>query len=165
MNAQIYDELKRMASALMRGERASHTLQATALVHEAFVRLADHAKANGLNEIQFRAAAATAMRRILVDHAREKGADKRGGRWARITLSEAVDEGIGSEIDLLDLHTAMEELAAASPRRAQVVEARFFGGMSSAEVGELLGIATKTADADWYFARAWLQRRLAGAAG
>lgn len=151
-----YDTLRRIAASYLERERAGHTLQPTALVHEAFIRLSDGSYAD---ESHFRAAAATAMRRILVDHARARGADKRGGGRLHITLVDGVTAE-EPDIDLLALDEAIRALSGLSARRARVVELRFFGGMTAAEIGATLGIATKTADADWYFARAWLRKRL-----
>jgi len=152
-----YDALRRLAASYLGRERVGHTLQPTALVHEAFLRLADGAYAD---QSHFRAAAAIAMRRILVDHARTRGAQKRGGDRLRITLIEGVtaDE---PDIDLLALDEALDELGRVSPRRARIVELRFFGGLTTAEIGDAIGVSTRTVEGDWLFARAWLRKRLA----
>ncbi len=152
-----YEALRRLAASYLSRERAGHTLQPTALVHEAFLRLANSAFSDPTH---FRAAAAIAMRRILVDHARTKGAQKRGGDRLRITLIEGVtaDE---PELDLLALDEALDELGRASPRRARIVELRYFGGLTVPEVADSIGVSTRTVEGDWLFARAWLRKRLA----
>lgn len=159
----VYDELHLIAARHMRGERPEHTLQPTALVHEAFLRLAGVDLPYG-DRTHFLRAASTAMRRVLVDHARARNAAKRGGSL-RVTLDEplvAQDEPV---VDLLVLDDALNRLAAAEPRWAQVVELRFFAGLEVTEVASALGISTATAKRDWQFARAWLAKALREDAG
>lgn len=169
LTPEAYAALHEVAGALMRQERRGHTLQPTALVHEAFLRmsaagasLADGAQAV-VDEHSFRAIAATTMRRILVDHARRHTADKRGGGWVRVELPE-VSVHAPQAVELLALDEALEALAQLDARKSRVVELRYFGGLSIPEAAHALGIAPSTADADWAVARAWLRRRLEGAA-
>lgn len=153
-----YEALRGLAAAYLRRERGDHTLQPTALVHEAYVKLA--AGGGFKSETHFQAVAATAMRQILVDHARARATQKRGGDWLRVTLSGAEDAKPGADVDMLALDEALHELADLDQRKARVVELRFFGGMTCAEAAEEVGVSPKTAEADWYFARAWLRDRL-----
>ncbi len=155
----LYAELKGIASNHMRGERPDHTLQPTALVHEAFLRLVDGTPATFENRNHFLRAASQAMRRVLVDHARARNAAKRSSNL-RVTLDEAIAGRDDKIIDLLVLDDAMTRLAAAEPRWAQVVELRVFGGLEVPEVAEALGISTATAKRDWRFAKAWLAKEL-----
>ncbi len=167
LSATLHGELRDLAAALLRRERRDHTLQPTALVHEAYLRLGDRlgiAWRSENGEAAFRALAATAMRRILVDHARAHTADKRGGGWIRLDLPEASLEA-PEPIELLALHEALESLAALDERKARVVELRFFGGLTGDEIADALGVARSTSEADWFFARAWLRKRLLGAEG
>ncbi|MBL9119868.1 MAG: sigma-70 family RNA polymerase sigma factor [Phycisphaerae bacterium] len=162
LSATLHSELRDLAAALLRRERRDHTLQPTALVHEAFLRLGERLGPTWREEhgeAAFRALAATAMRRILVDHARAHTADKRGGGWMRIELPEAMVEA-PEPVELLALHEALEALAQLDPRKARVVELRFFGGLNGDEVAETLGVARSTSEADWFMARAWLRKRL-----
>ena len=156
----LADDLRRIAGARMRGERPDHTLQPTALVHEAYARIAGQPGLQWRDRAQFLTVAAHAMRQILVDHARARNAKKRGGDRARVTLDEQLHEGGGKTVDVLDLHEKLEALSALHERRAKVVELRFFGGLTHEETAEVLGIAAKTVEADWYFARAWLRREM-----
>jgi RNA polymerase sigma factor (TIGR02999 family) len=154
----LYDELHDIAGRHMRSERPEHTLQPTALVHEAFLRLAGVDVAYE-DRAHFIRAASQAMRRVLVDHARARNAAKRGGN-VRVTLDEGLaphDDGV---VDLLVLEDALDRLAEAEPRWARVVELRFFGGLEVAETAAALGISTATAKRDWQFARAWLANAL-----
>lgn len=154
----IYDALRGLAAAYLHQERRDHTLQPTALVHEAYLKLAG--KDDWKSQTHFQAVAANAMRQILVDHARAKKAQKRGGDWVRVTLSaEAAAQG-APDIDILALDDALSCLAEIDQRKARVVELRFFGGLTCAEAAEEVGVSPKTAEADWYFARAWLRERL-----
>jgi len=154
----LYRELRDVAAALLRRERADHTLQPTALVHEFFLRVRGRIDSADAGETLVRAAAT--MRRILVDHARRRSADKRGQGRLRVALDESLV--ISPEPpELLALDEALQALAALDERKARVVELRFFGGLTGEEAAEVLGIATSTADADWFMARAWLRRRLA----
>lgn len=165
----VYTELRALAARELARERPGATLQATALVHEAYVRLVGKdgsgARSRWDGAGHFFAAAAESIRRILVEKARERGAAKRGGAWRRVTL-DASAHGAASgpeELDrdaLLDLDAALQALALEAPRKARLVELRYFTGLSLEEAAELLGIAPATADRDWAFARAWLQARL-----
>ena len=160
--ARIYGELHRIASREMRHERPGHTLQATALVNEAYLRLA----AAGSLEIQsrghFYAVASQQMRRILVDHARSAGAQRRGGGAVQMDL-DAVQLGAeGRNVDLLSLDESLAELEKIEPRAAKVVELRYFGGHTDKEVVEALGVSLATVRRDWEFARSWLFRRMQG---
>jgi RNA polymerase sigma factor (TIGR02999 family) len=159
----IYDELLCTARRLMRRERRDHTLDSGALVHEALLRLLD---GGALAEIADRrrlyAAATQAMRHVLVDHARRRNAGKREGHWARVPLDEVLAGFEAQGLDVIDLHQALERLAAVYPRQAQVVTLRFFGGLSVPEVVETLGVSDTTVESDWRFARAWLRGQLGG---
>lgn len=157
----VYDELRLLAGSYFRNQNSDHTLQPTALVHEAYVRLINSDTAGWNDRAHFFAVAATAMRQILIDHARRKGADKRGGSWKQVSMDHASDRAdFGSNLDLLALDDAMRRLSEKSPRKAQVVELRVFGGLTCDETAAVLGISSKAAEADWYGARAWLRREL-----
>ncbi len=159
----IYAELHDIAERQMRHERGDHTLQPTALVNEAFLRLAGNHDADWKNRQHFLSLAAQAMRRILVDHARRRNAQKRGGRQDKLELNDALQLSSDDEHDTMDLESldeSLEQLAALDPRQAKVVELRFFGGLSVEETAEVLEISTATVKRDWAFARAWLKRAL-----
>lgn len=156
----VYTELRNLAGAYMRRERKGHTLQATALVNEAYIRLLDADAEFWHDRRRFLAVAARAMRQILVEHARARGAQKRGGGMQRLSISVSDTPSRDSDLDVLDLHGALADLADHDARKAHVVELRFFGGLSVPEVAEVLGVSQTTAEDDWYFARAWLRRRL-----
>jgi len=156
----VYAELKRRAGAQLARERGSHTLQPTALVHEAFLRLVDQRSARWQNRAQFFGVAAQLMRRILVDHARARAAAKRGGDALRISLDDASEAAVSPETDVLLLNRALERLAVLDPRQAQVVELRYFGGLSVEEVAAVLEVSEITVKRDWAMARAWLYREL-----
>lgn len=164
----VYEELHRLATELMRGERKDHTLQATALVNEAFVRLLGPggAKIEWKDRAHYLRTAARAMRRILVDHARAHGADKRGGdvRREHITIDDRAAPGGASEsevtLEVVSLHEALEGLAAVHPRMAQVVELRFFGGLTIDQTSRVLNVSTGTVEGDWSFARTWLRKAM-----
>jgi RNA polymerase sigma factor (TIGR02999 family) len=150
----------------MHQERAGHTLQPSALVHEALLRLLDgDALANVPNRRYLFAAAAQAMRQVLIDHARRRHAAKRDGARARVPLDEALAKFEERGLDIIALHEALESLARAHPRQAEVVNLRFFSGLSVPEVAEMLGVSDTTVEGDWRFARAWLRRQLEGATG
>lgn len=157
----VYDELRALAQHYLERERSDHTLQATALVHEAYLKLVDQHNARWQDRRHFFAVAAQAIRRILVDHARTKGRHKRGGGLAQRPLHDAAAE-IASEsrIDLVALDEALIALAKLNERQARIVELRFFGGLSIDEIGEVLGVSARTVDGDWSMARAWLHRFL-----
>ncbi|MCA9285240.1 MAG: sigma-70 family RNA polymerase sigma factor [Phycisphaerales bacterium] len=157
----VYDELRALASAMMRSERRDHTLEPTALVHEAYMRLVDGSRIEWKGRAHFMAVAAGAIRHVLIDHARRTRAAKRGGGFARVTLSEAAQLGDSLDIDLLDLHDALERLAALNPRQSRIVELRFFGGLTNEEVAAVTSLARSTVAEEWAFARAWLSRQLA----
>lgn len=162
---EIYQELRRLAGRVMSGERADHTLQTTALVHEAYLELARIHRLTVDSRPQFLALAAQVMRRILVDHARARGAGKRGGGAVRVTLSEAVAASGDTPFDLLALDEALTRLAAHDSQAVRIVEMRFLAGMSVEETGEALSISPTTVKRDSAMARAWLLRELSGAAG
>ncbi|MGQ0648408.1 MAG: sigma-70 family RNA polymerase sigma factor [Gemmatimonadaceae bacterium] len=157
----VYAELHDLASHYMRNERSEHTLQPTALVHEAYMRLVDQRGATWQNRSHFYGLAAQAMRRILVDHARRKRAAKREGGH-RVTLDEdlSVEAAGARSLDLIALDDALRKLAAIEPRYARVVELRFFGGLEIEQVAEALQISSATVKRDWTFAKAFLQREL-----
>jgi RNA polymerase sigma factor (TIGR02999 family) len=160
--AVLYQELHRRAAAQLRRERPGHTLQPTALVHEAYLRLVDQRRVVWQNRGQFFGVASQMMRRILVDHARAHRMAKRSGQWARVTLDERVRAIPPVDLDVLQLDAAMTRLAAFDPRKSQLAELRFFGGLSLEEAGETLGISLATAERDWQAARAWLLKELRG---
>ena len=162
--AVVYRELKRIAHRQLGRERHAHTLQTTALVHEAYLRLVDQTRVSWRDRGHFFAVAATLMRRILVDYARGRLASKRAAHL--VTLSAA--ESVGTDapaLAVLDLDRALEALAAAYPRPARVVELRYFGGLELAEIGEVLAVTDRTVKRDWAFARAWLAREMSAPAG
>jgi RNA polymerase sigma factor (TIGR02999 family) len=153
----VYDELRKLAAQKLAQEKSGQTLQATALVHEAYVRLVDVDNAQRWNSRgHFFAAAAEAMRRILVNRARDKGRVKRGGGRQRVDLDNICDPATASDEDLLDLDDALEQLSQAHPECAELVKLRFFAGLSLADAAAALGLARRTADRQWAFARAWL---------
>ena len=155
----IYDDLRRQAAAYLRHERADHTLRPTALVHEAYLRLADQRHVVWQNRAHFLGVAAQAMRRILVDHARGRKAAKRAGDWVRVTLED--DRAPPkADVALAALDDALTELASFDPQQARVVELRFFGGLSVDEIAQLLTISPSTVKREWSTAKAWLYRRI-----
>jgi RNA polymerase sigma factor (TIGR02999 family) len=157
----VYQELRRQAQRAMRREASEHTLQPTALVHEAYLRLADQRPSAWRNRSQFFGIAAQMMRRILVDHARARLADKRGGGATAITLDESsASSGDADPIDVLELHDALDRLDVLDPQQARVVELRYFGGMSIEETAEALELSPATIKREWAVARAWLAREL-----
>lgn len=159
----VYQELRRRAAAHLRRERRDHTFQPTALVHEAYLRLVDQRRAAWQNRAQFFAVASQMMRRILVDRARARRMAKRSGRWARVTLDEAVKAAPPVDLDVLDLDAALTRLAEFDQRKSQIAELRFFGGLSLEETGEALGLSVATVERDWQAARAWLFKTLSAA--
>jgi RNA polymerase sigma factor (TIGR02999 family) len=156
----VYRELRRIAGRIMSAERPNHTLQATALVNEAYVRLVDTRQVSWQDRAHFFALCARAMREILIDHARARASAKRGGCQIAIELDEGLMAGASPEEDLLELDDALKRLAAIDPRKSQVVELRFFGGLNLEETAEALKVSTKTVQRDWDLARAWLYREL-----
>ena len=162
----IYAELRRTAGGLMRRERPGHTLQTTALVHEALLRLLDgDTLADVPNRRYLLAAAAQAMRQVLVDHARRRNARKRDGNRVRVPLDQVLAGFDEKGLDVIDLHEALERLAQEHPRPAQVVDLRYFGGLSIPEVAEALAVSDTTIESDWRFARAGLKGQLGGTPG
>lgn len=156
----VYDELKRIARYYMSKESASHTLQATALVHETYLKLIDQRKVDWQNRAHFFGLAAEIMRRILVNHARDKKAEKRGGELRKISLSVAIDEFQQKDIDILVLNESLEDLAEFDKRKAKVVELKFFGGLTTKEICEVLQVSDATVEREWTFAKAWLFSRM-----
>ena len=157
----VYSELRRLASNYLRRERQNHTLQPTALVNEAYLKLVDQRKPRWQNRAQFYGVAAQLMRRILVDHARQNKAAKRGGsEQQRLSITSAGQLGEKPDIDLLALHEALEELKTFDSQQERIVELKFFGGLSIEETAEVLGVGHATVERDWKMARAWLRRKL-----
>jgi len=156
----VYEELRRLARNYLARERRDHTLQATALVHEAYLRLADETKLNWKDRAHFYGIAARLMRRILVDHARAHRAEKRGGLEKKLSLDEARQLPTNSAVDLVELNGALENFAHDYPRKSEVVELKFFGGLDAKEISEVLQVSEKTVLRDWNFAKLWLCRAL-----
>jgi RNA polymerase sigma-70 factor (ECF subfamily) len=156
----VYDKLRAIARRYRRSGRAGDTLQPTALVHEAYLRLVGHAPEGWQGRTHFFAVAAIAMRQILIDYARYSGRAKRGGGGQRVTLDDAVAVTGGPDIDLLALEQALERLVALNARHARVVELRFFGGLTVEEIAEVLGLSKRTIEGDWTFAKTWLRAEL-----
>jgi RNA polymerase sigma factor (TIGR02999 family) len=158
----VYEELRHQAARYLRRERPGHTLQTTALIHEAYLRLIDAKDVHWQSRAHFFAIAANLMRRILVEHARRRDADKRGGSHVRIQLDEALAVANETDVDLLAIDEALDRLAAIDPQQARVVELRFFSGLSVEETAAALGVSPKTVKRDWSVARAWLRREIGG---
>ena len=156
----VYDELRRLAQQHLAHERPDHTLQATALVHEAYLRLVDSDSIKARSRVHFFALAAQAIRRILIDHARHTRRLKRGGLGHKIALEQSPPITVDADVDLLELDDAMRRLAEIEPRHAQIIELRFFGGMRFGEIAELLDVSQRTIMRDWRASRAWLFRAL-----
>ena len=159
----VYDELKRLARSFMAREHAGHTLQPTALVHEAYLRLVDQTRTGFTGRTHFLAVGAQVMRRLLIDHARKRGAAKRGLGWQRVTLgpaSEASQAEALSLEELLSLDAALNRLAELDEREARIVALLFFGGLNVEEVAEAVGVSKRTVESDWRHARAWLRVEL-----
>lgn len=156
----IFQELRRLAAHYLRQERPDHTLQPTALVNELYLRLCASEPIDWQNRAHFFAVAARQLRRILINYARDRKAEKRGGARVKLSLSQVQGLADTRDEDLLEIHEALEKLAALDARAAQVVELRFFGGLTEKEAAEVLGISIATLKRDWEFARAWLLRQL-----
>jgi RNA polymerase sigma factor (TIGR02999 family) len=161
MLASAYHDLDRLARLYMRYERRDHTLQPTALVHEAYLRLVDQKRTGWTSRTQFVAVAAVMMRRILVNHARRRATAKRD-HGKRTSMSGVAEATLPPEVDILSLHDALERLAAIDSRKARIVELKFFGGLTTGEIGEVLEVSHATVERDWSFARAWLADAIAG---
>ena len=159
----VYAELRRLADGYLRDERRDHTLQPTALVHEAYLRLINQREVDWRNRAQFIGVAAQMMRRILVNHAAAKKADKRGGDAEKVTLDRAVEFMEERNLDVLEVDLALSRLAGVDERKARVVELRFFGGLTTEEIAQVLNVSVATIERDYVFARAWLRRELSNA--
>ena len=157
----VYGELRRLANNYLRSERPGHTLQPTALVNEAYLRLVDQKNSRWQNRAHFYGIAAKLMRRILIDHARLKYAEKRGGAGQqRLSITSAEGLAAKTDFDVLALHEALEELDALDPQQSRIVELKFFGGLSIEETAEVMRLGHATVERDWKMARAWLRRKL-----
>jgi RNA polymerase sigma factor (TIGR02999 family) len=157
----VYDELRLLARSYLQRERSDHTLQATGLVHEAYLRLVDQKTGTWQSRAHFFGVAAKVMRRILVDHARKHRAGKRGGgEWAKVEFDEELLSPATRSLDLVALDDALSELALIHPQHSQMIELRFFGGMTMEEVAEVLDVSPRTVRREWRMARAWLRRRI-----
>lgn len=156
----VYGELRRLASRNLRRERADHTLQTTALIHEAYLKLIKQRNVRWQNRAHFFGIAAQLMRRVLIDHARTRHRVKRGGAAMRVPLEEVVIAAEGLNINLVSLDEALTRLAAVDPRQGRIVELRFFGGLSVEETAEVLRVSAATVKNDWSVAKAWLHREL-----
>ncbi len=156
----VYEELRRLARSYLQRERGDHTLQATALVHEAYLRMVDDKRTTWTDRAHFYGIAARVMRRILVEHARAHNAAKRGGLEQRLSLDEARDLPTTKPVDLVALDGALENFARVYPRKSEVVELKFFGGLEAKEISEVLQVSEKTVLRDWSFAKLWLCRAL-----
>jgi RNA polymerase sigma factor (TIGR02999 family) len=157
----VYDELRRLAANLMRKERPNHTLQPTALVHEAYCNLVDQTRVEWQNRAHFFGIAARAMRQILVRHARRRASARRGGDWQRVTLDDHLCVVAPSELEVIELHEALSRLAELDERMARIVEMRVFVGMTAEEIAHVLSISRHTVHDDWNLAKMWLARELA----
>lgn len=161
----VYNELHRQAAAYLRRERIGHTLQTTALIHEAYVRLVDQKSVQWQNRAHFFGIAAQLMRRILVDHARTKKRVKRGGSDIRVSFTEATIKAQAQDLDIVALDEALERLARIDEQQSRIVELRFFSGLTVEETAEVLGISPATVKRDWSMAKAWLHREISGEVG
>jgi RNA polymerase sigma factor (TIGR02999 family) len=165
MTPLLYDELRGLARYFLSAERSSHTLQPTALVHEAYMRLIDQRAVNWRNRAQFLGVAATMMRRILINYAEARKAAKREGQVNAVSLDEALNISTGSSLDLLDLDRALDRLAELDPQQGRVVELRCFGGLTVEETAEVLEISPATVKREWSTARLWLLQQMEGRSG
>jgi len=161
LQSGIYKQLLRLAHNYMSGERLDHTLQTTALVNEAYLRLAPQSHLNGLDRSHFINLFTSAMREVLVDHARHRNSLKRGGNWQQIPLSQALLLFEESSLNLLELDEALQRLSVQDPRVAHIVELRFFGGLAEEQIASLLDLSIRTVRREWRFGRLWLKRELA----
>jgi RNA polymerase sigma factor (TIGR02999 family) len=159
----VYSELRKIAANYMRRERGDHTLQATALVHEAYMHLVDQTRVSWQNRAHFFGVAAQLMRRILVDHARSQNALKRGGAAQKLSIDESIGISSGPEVAFDELDEALNRLQVLDADQAKIVELRFFGGLTVEEVAEVMGISTATVEREWRMARAWLHNQLTAA--
>jgi RNA polymerase sigma-70 factor, ECF subfamily len=158
--ALVYDELRRIARRYMQHERPDHTLQPTAVVHEAYLRLVDESAVGWQGRTHFRAACARAMRRVLIDYARARKRAKRGGGERPLFLDTVLAQLELGDVDAIELHDALERLAALDPRQGEIVELRFFGGLSVEEVAQHMGVSKRTVESEWTHAKAWLRAEL-----
>ena len=156
----IYDELKRLAASYLRRERSDHTLQPTALVNEAYLKMIDITQVSWQNKAHFIGVAANQMRRILVDHARKHNAEKRGGEFHILTLNEEIDKADEQSTELIALDDALTELAKMDPTKAKIVELRYFGGLTFEEAAEVMGVSVITVKRHWKMTKAWLYGQL-----
>ncbi len=156
----VYPQLHQLAERSLRRERPDHTLQATALVHEAYIKLIDQTRVDWQGQTHFKAVAAMAMGRILIDSARARNREKRGGGWRRVTLHDAFQLSKQRELDPLELAEALETMKQLDARQAAVVEYRLFGGLTNEETARLLDVSIRTVERDWKMAQAWLRREL-----
>ncbi len=162
LTPHVYEELRRIAGGLMRNERMERTIQPTALVHEAFLRLIDVNNVESRTRAQFFALAAQVMRRVLLEGARKRAAEKRGGEWVRVDFGPLQDQAKDRDGDLIALEDALQGLARIDARKASIVELRFFGGLTVGETAAVLNVSPDTIQRDWRFARAWLLHEIGG---
>ncbi|MGP0064813.1 MAG: ECF-type sigma factor [Isosphaeraceae bacterium] len=158
--ARVYDELRQVAARLMRRERSDHTLSPTAVVHEAVIRLLRSPDFEAADHSFLLAAASRAMREVLIDHARRRGASRRGAGWRRVSLDLVVDYFEARDLDIVAVHEALDRLALLNDRQSQVMTLRYFGGMTVPEIASALGVSIVTVERDWRLARAWLRSQL-----
>lgn len=156
----VYDQLQKLARGQLRGERAGHTLEPTALVHEAFLRLGNYDRISWQNRAHFFSIASMTMRRVLVDYARQRRAAKRGGSAVAVTLAESRTPGDSVDVDLIALDEALSQLGLQDPRQCRIVEMRYFGGLTHEEIAETLDVSLATVNRDWRVAKLWLRRAL-----
>jgi len=156
----IYVELRRIAGGYLRRERPDHTLQPTALVNETYLRLIDQSRVNWQNRAHFFGAAARLMRQVLINHAEARRAAKRGGEAERVSLSDVDQFSVGQDVDLLALNEALRNLERIDPQQGQIVEMRYFSGLTIEEIAEVIGVSPATVKREWSTARAWLRREL-----
>ncbi|HPF39387.1 MAG TPA: sigma-70 family RNA polymerase sigma factor [Phycisphaerae bacterium] len=156
----VYEDLRAQAAVLFRAQNPEHTLQPTALVHEAYLKLVKSASNSWESRRHFMAVAATAMRQVLADHARDRRRLKRGGGAAKITLHDNYLTDQTAQIDLVELDDALAELSKLDPRQSRIVELRFLSGLNAEEIADLLGVSRRTVELDWRIARAWLRKRI-----